>query len=251
MALIFKIISGPLQGRQYPLEVGMVIGRSDTDISIDDAKMSGRHAKIGTDSQGKLIIVDLGSTNGLKVNNKTEVQVELTTGLIVKIGNTSFQVVSSDQAAESSEDLIATVVGPMPPPLKAKPQAPKKALDGFTFLSEFVEKALPRIKNNPKTLTPIQPLLVFTFIRGVQTGTEWTMGYGPREVGIDSIDFPLFDGKAPSIAFSVIPKDSSVFFSTEHSQIVFLNGRSVSSDVLKDGDEISFNENLIRVKYIE
>jgi hypothetical protein len=49
---------------------GAVIGRSrDCDVVLDDANVSRRHAEIRP-SGGSWIVVDLGSTNGLKVNGR-------------------------------------------------------------------------------------------------------------------------------------------------------------------------------------
>jgi pSer/pThr/pTyr-binding forkhead associated (FHA) protein len=49
---------------------GAVIGRSrDSDVVVDDANVSRRHAEIRP-SGASWIIVDLGSTNGVRVNGR-------------------------------------------------------------------------------------------------------------------------------------------------------------------------------------
>jgi pSer/pThr/pTyr-binding forkhead associated (FHA) protein len=49
---------------------GAVLGRSrESDVVLDDANVSRRHAEIRP-SGGSWIIVDLGSTNGVRVNGR-------------------------------------------------------------------------------------------------------------------------------------------------------------------------------------
>ena len=56
-------------GREHPIRPGTnVIGR-EGDVMIVDGKVSRRHAQITSDN-GNLMIEDLGSTNGTKVNGK-------------------------------------------------------------------------------------------------------------------------------------------------------------------------------------
>src|SRR5438045_1242426 len=54
-------------GREHPLRPGLnVIGR-EGDVMLVDGKVSRRHAQI-TMTDGRLVLEDLGSTNGTKVN---------------------------------------------------------------------------------------------------------------------------------------------------------------------------------------
>jgi hypothetical protein len=66
-----------------------VIGRaSDCDVRIEDSGVSRRHAEVRY-SDGRVGIVDLGSTNGLTVNGKPAERVELKDGDRIDIGHST------------------------------------------------------------------------------------------------------------------------------------------------------------------
>jgi predicted component of type VI protein secretion system len=66
----------------------MVLGRSrDCDITVDDANVSREHAELRT-AGGGWRIVDLGSTNGVKVNRRRVDQAELKHGDRITLGVT-------------------------------------------------------------------------------------------------------------------------------------------------------------------
>jgi len=79
------------QGRRTVLSGGaMTLGRSrDCDIIVDDANISRRHAELRARG-GSWRIVDLGSTNGIKVNRRRVGQAELSHGDRITIGVTEF-----------------------------------------------------------------------------------------------------------------------------------------------------------------
>ncbi len=71
-AYALRFISGKYQGGEFPLppEREIVIGRSsDLDMVLVEDMVSRKHAKIST-TNGQIIIMDLGSTNGTFVNGK-------------------------------------------------------------------------------------------------------------------------------------------------------------------------------------
>jgi predicted Zn finger-like uncharacterized protein len=64
------VIAGPEAGRIYPIEnPRVVIGRHDADINVDDPEVSRSHAAIEISGE-KLMLVDLGSTNGTFVGEE-------------------------------------------------------------------------------------------------------------------------------------------------------------------------------------
>lgn len=84
------VIEGNEKGKIYFLKHGsLVIGRSNTDIVINDPRISREHLKLEFDSEsGKLIFSDMKSLNGCQVNGETQVQGELKDGDKIQIGNT-------------------------------------------------------------------------------------------------------------------------------------------------------------------
>lgn len=242
MALRLKITSGPQAGREFKLMPGMIVGRAEVAISISDPKMSGRHAKIEQGPGEDLLLVDLGSSNGLRVGDKRLTRVPLHPGLFLKIGNTDCEILAD---------------GGAPPPIPKSTQKPVAdphrldPADWQEYLAEFCDKSAKRVQNRAATLLPFDPLLVLTITQGLQVGQVWTLGYGPREIGIESLDLHLFDESAPAIAFTVRPSGHQALFSTKHPQKVRLNGRAISAEVLNAGDEISVASTTIRVSFKE
>src|SRR5690606_6069948 len=100
-----------------------------------------------------------------------------------------------------------------------------------------------------REVLPFRPLVTLRVVRGLQVGTEWVLGYGPRRVGLGSLDLHLFDPKAPLIAFTVTPDKAKAMFHTEHPSSVRLNGRGVSTETLSDGDVIEIGETVIKVGF--
>src|SRR6185312_2692838 len=202
---------------------------SSAQISFPDSKLSGRHAKIERDPDGKLVLCDLGSTNGIRLENRRVAQIALTPGLTFRAGNTAIEVVVGP---DTLPDLPKTPEPP-PPPKRKKPQSWDE------YLAGFAQRAQSKVKNQPRPLAPFEPLLVLTVVRGDQIGTQWVLGYGPREIGHDTLEFHILD--SPPLAFRVTPQDGLALYETAHPKQVRLNGVSASAETLRAGDEIQIS----------
>ncbi|MEO5970050.1 MAG: GGDEF domain-containing protein [Bdellovibrionia bacterium] len=89
------IIRGTPQGSRFFLtQAEMIIGRDPAaEISVADQSISRKHAKI-TKADGKVILTDLGSSNGTYVNDKkvdSGQSVSLAKEDMVKVGNSIFK----------------------------------------------------------------------------------------------------------------------------------------------------------------
>lgn len=94
----------------------ITIGRGQTnDVVLQDAKASRTHARFTFDAQGGITVVDLGSTNGVRVNGIKVEKTTLQPGDIVMIGNSqiSFAKLSEDDDGltmiDSEADLDRTL----------------------------------------------------------------------------------------------------------------------------------------------
>jgi len=81
-----------LDDRRYVLDGPVaVLGRSrECDCVLDDPNISRRHAELRRSSNGDWQVVDLGSTNGVKVNGRLVDRSRLSPGDEVIIGTTRF-----------------------------------------------------------------------------------------------------------------------------------------------------------------
>ncbi len=83
-----RITSGPLAGQTVDVEGELVIGREDTDLTIEDLEMSRHHAVVRP-FQSRLQVEDLGSRNGTFVDgNRIEEPTLLGGGAEIKMGTT-------------------------------------------------------------------------------------------------------------------------------------------------------------------
>jgi two-component system cell cycle sensor histidine kinase/response regulator CckA len=66
------VLTGHEQGRRFPLDGPVVIGRGDEcDVQLDDGKVSRRHARVLPSADGEVWVVeDVGSRNGTLVNGE-------------------------------------------------------------------------------------------------------------------------------------------------------------------------------------
>ena len=103
-ALALKFISGKYQGGEFPLkhEKQIVIGRStELDMVLAEDMVSRKHAKIITQG-GKVVIEDLGSTNGTFVNGEKIKHARLKEGDRILIGTSILRLV---QKADNVQEL--------------------------------------------------------------------------------------------------------------------------------------------------
>ena len=84
--------SGLVLGREYALDAPVVtIGRRDENaIVIKDPTVSRKHAELRRNTNGDWTVVDLGSTNGVKVNGRQVDSARLSPGDQVQMGTTYF-----------------------------------------------------------------------------------------------------------------------------------------------------------------
>jgi len=87
-----EVVSGPLRGARFEIsEVKTVLGRSQADVVLKDPKASRQHATIEWTEEGYRYI-DHGSTNGSFINDQRVTTRLMTSGDIVRLGNTELKV---------------------------------------------------------------------------------------------------------------------------------------------------------------
>ncbi|CAN5724988.1 antibiotic biosynthesis regulator FhaB [soil metagenome] len=88
------VVEGDRKGKSLPLGDEMVIGRaSNCNLVLDDTYVSQVHARIYPKDGGRLMVEDLGSTNGTYLNRRRiTAPAELQRGDQVKIGKTVMEL---------------------------------------------------------------------------------------------------------------------------------------------------------------
>lgn len=102
--LTLAVHSGAGAGTLVPLRRGTyTIGRSDARIVIPDAELSRQHARlIVTDTD--IIIVDLDSANGTYVDGERVRNAAISTGSIIRCGNSTMAIVFADTPDKALSD---------------------------------------------------------------------------------------------------------------------------------------------------
>lgn len=231
MALYLLVKSGDSQGESYLVAPGMILGKKGAQIRLNDPKVSTQHAKIEEGPDG-MEIRDLGSKNGILRKGKKVESLMLVPGAEFTIGETLFLVLEIGEKVEL--------------PKEVKP----KGRPWPQILSSFLRKASLEIENKPVKLEPMYPALVLDFLRGPQTETRWIMGYGPRTVGRTSVDFPILEPLASEACFEIHPSSQGILLKVRGHE-VRLNGKVVSSEILKVGDRIQILGSELEVDFLE
>jgi pSer/pThr/pTyr-binding forkhead associated (FHA) protein len=102
-AWALRFISGKYQGGEFPLKMNrqVTIGRSsELDMVLVEDMVSRKHAKI-TVGPGKVLIEDLGSTNGTFVNGEKIRQARLKEGDRILIGTSILKLVQREAGAQT------------------------------------------------------------------------------------------------------------------------------------------------------
>ena len=238
--LLFRILDGPHNGTRAPVREGLTIGRKDGDLIVKDSKMSVKHARVEW-RENEWVLVDLGSSHKIKVEGDRFAEVVIYPGLQFVIGSTNFEVLERPKV-EKVKDQNFEFTGSV--------EVPVEALTWREILSTLIAKAQTLQVTRPSALVrPFPTTVRFEFVSGVQHGTIWNLGYGPREAGATSFDLPLFDSAAADSAFLIDTAEGKVLFRAGSGSIVRLNGRVASIDPteLRSGDRIEFGKTRIRV----
>ena len=124
-----KITGGNAAGQTITLENELVIGRSTPGLGSlgGDSEISRVHARVFNDPSGRLVVEDLGSTNGTFVNgNRISGQQLLNPGDQLRVGQTSMTVEGGAAGATTVGNVITppAAASQPPPPAAVAAQPP-------------------------------------------------------------------------------------------------------------------------------
>ncbi len=116
-----------LIGQRFSVNNHAVLGRdSSCDITIPGTHLSRRHAELAVKGS-KLLIRDLGSSNGTYVNNERVTETELKTGDTVRFDVLQFRIQGPDkQAVDNNATMIRPVSSAKKAPNPKPPPNPKQ-----------------------------------------------------------------------------------------------------------------------------
>jgi serine protease Do len=101
------VTNGPLAERRFVIGDGLIIGRQDSDLLLDDPQVSRRHAAVRA-VDGELEVEDLGSANGTFVNGaRVDVPHRLSAGDQIAIGPIMLEARMDDEPDAGSDTVYA------------------------------------------------------------------------------------------------------------------------------------------------
>ncbi|MES2856909.1 MAG: FHA domain-containing protein [Bdellovibrionota bacterium] len=234
---MLELIGTDRAGERIRVRDGLTLGRKDCDLNLGDSKVSSRHAQIEERDDGSFWLKDLGSSNGIKSAAGKTLELLLEDGISFGIGRVLFKVVGSQDLFEGPEAEIV-VEAPKPP-------------TWMDIMGGLLERASGTAKaSSPKEFAAFAVPVRLAIRRGSQTGHEWTLGYGPRDVGGNSVDLPLFEKGLPPKCFTLVPEKSDVVLRVAEAAAdrIRVNGKIVVGQcVVKNGDEIDIGDTKIEV----
>lgn len=90
--LSLRLENGPQKGLTIPLPDTLVIGRTRSDLNLNDTKVSRHHARIERKDKG-YFFTDLNSTNGSLINDQPVKTKSLVSGDKIKLGETILEII--------------------------------------------------------------------------------------------------------------------------------------------------------------
>ncbi len=231
MALHFKILSGPQEGEVIPLVDQMRVGRAAGGIQLKDQKISSFHALITYDFNHGWVLTDQNSSNGTWYQGQRVDKISLSEGVEFFLGKTHIQVI--DAISDDTQ----------------QPLVPSKTW--FEVLESEITSASWKSLNEPLAMRPFSPIVSLKFRSGIQAQEVLQLGMGPRSFGQSLEDITLFEPGCPEQAFELIPQSKGALFRTRYPKKVLINGKSIQSILLEEGDIITLGNTNIEVSYIQ
>lgn len=240
MRLELEILDGPNKGKRLMLRNGLILGRahdraqsnapgrvskdeivgSHSDFFFDDPEMSKNHAVITIDQKNNWNIECL-APNKMRLGFVEVPRAALILGLVFHLGQSSFKVVERVSAAS----------GPW---------------------RESLKKWL---ENNPaqQTSTEIcffaRPIRL-SFIQGPQYEEVYTISYGPRQLGYNSLDLDLKDSATPPRVVKFFQTDTQPYIENLCGNAATINGAAFERHIICSGDVLRVASNAIELSFL-
>ena len=149
----FQIISGMEQGRTLNLSTPVTIGREEENsLRLNDDRVSRFHAKIQEDS-GSIVLTDLDSTNGTRVNGLPVQMRVLQLGDHVSVGRSILVYGSPEQVGARLRSMVRDHDALDAPTLQGQSVEIDPVSDPFGEDPEFFPNGPPDL---PSRLRPVQ-----------------------------------------------------------------------------------------------
>lgn len=232
MILRLKVKDGIRKNDEFSIKGEVYIGRSHslTDLTFNDHKVSGRHAKISINENNRFQIEDLDSSNGTFVNSaKITGPIELQVGSTIGIGRILIEVIEITGESLFEKGSWQAIVD-----------------EALIMAQSFHEKIPPAKSDFGVFKKPVR----LEITKGDNVGKSFTFGFGPRRVGRWSAEAPVLSPDFPETAFEIRAQNGKCELFTKMKNVK-VNSQPAHSIILKEGDLISVGQTEFLVKFVD
>lgn len=220
MRLELEVLDGPEKGKKISLKKGLILGSDSPDFRFQDAQMFGQHAVLSFDQKNSWNIECLSGSK-LRLGSAEQQRATLLPGLIFHLGQTGFKVIH------------------------------KELPHGVTWKEALREWISSNIFNNQRSsLFIFSKPLRLKFVQGPQYGEYFTLSYGPRELGYNSLDIALKDPGSPLLAVRFLQLGDTIFVENFCANLALINGQHFDQHVIHDGDLLTVGTSVIELSFL-
>ena len=107
----------------------------------------------------------------------------------------------------------------------------------------------PGPRSQPKLTFFLRPIRL-SFIQGPQYEEVYTLSYGPRELGFNSLDLNIKDPAAPALVAKFFQISDKTYIENLAGDKVLLNGAPFDQHLVASGDKLKVASNVIELSLL-
>ncbi|MEQ1721812.1 MAG: hypothetical protein ABL930_01460 [Pseudobdellovibrio sp.] len=222
MRLELEVLDGPNKGKRLLLKNGLTLGKAQTSgLSFtNDNEMAALHAVVGFDSKKTWNIECLAPAK-MRLGFEEVERASLILGLIFHLGQTGFKVVE---------------------------RAPRTKGPWLEELKDWLEASTGR-QTSTEIFFFLRPVRL-SFIQGAQYEEVYTLSYGPREIGFNSLDLNIKDPNTPPRVVKFFQIGDQVYIESLCGDKVTVNGSTFDQHQVSAGDILRVSSSVIELSFL-
>lgn len=217
MKLALQVLDGHHKGQIITMRENYVFSSG----YFGDSEMASVHAEIYLDPNFLWKIRALDG-NKIRAGSSEGVSLSLISGLIFHMGQTGFKVIEKPKSSFTTweESLVEFLESDSWEPI----------LTEFFFY-----------------LYPVR----LTFLSGPQTDEFYTLSYGPRTMGFNSLDLNIKDPTQPGQIAKFFQVGETAYIETLCGDKILINGKAFTQHPIESGDRVMFGANVVELSILK
>lgn len=217
MKLALQVLDGHHKGQIITMRENYIFSSG----YFGDPEMASVHAEIYLDPNFLWKIRALDG-NKIRAGSSEGVSLSLISGLIFHVGQTGFKVIEKPKSSFTTweESLVEFLESDSWEPI----------LTEFFFY-----------------LYPVR----LTFLSGPQTDEFYTLSYGPRTMGFNSLDLNIKDPTQPGQIAKFFQVGETAYIETLCGDKILINGKAFTQHPIESGDRVMFGANVVELSILK